>query len=140
LLRRAEDNGETSSLTKLEYEILKAVRITPKTEKKISRQIGINPSILSPVITGLMLRGYIQSTTKRRILMRYSEYFSITVEGLAAFEANAFLFHPLTRAISHLKDLLNARILSHEDGWTFVTMGLSVVKITYRLAIAVLEK
>jgi DNA-binding MarR family transcriptional regulator len=137
---RVEGKEGTSSLSKLEYEILKAVRTSPKTEKKISKQIGVNISVLSPVITNLMLRGYIQSTTKKRIFIRYSEYFSITVEGLAAFEANVFQFHPLTRAISHLKDLLNARILTKEDGWTFVAMGLGLVKITFRLVKTMLEK
>ena len=128
---RADSKEIASLLTKLEYKILESVKVSPKTERKICRQVGINTSVVSPTITNLMLRGYIESTTKRHVLFLSTEYFSITVEGLAAFEANVSLFNPFSRVIFHLKDVLNAMISKNGDGSWYVSVGLTAAKITY---------
>ncbi len=127
LLRaRVDSRKQASPLTKLEYKLLESVKKSPKTEKKICKRIGINMSIISPTITRLMLRGYIESTTKKRIFFRSSEYFSITLDGLATLEANAVYFHPLIRAISQLKDVIVPQIIKNEGRLWFVGLGLSL--------------
>lgn len=98
--------------------------MSPKTEKKICKQVGINMSVVSPA--SLMLCGKLR---KKRMFFRSTEYFSINVDGLAAFEANVVLFHPLPRAIFHLKNVLTLGMFKDENQSSFVAMGLSAIKL-----------
>ena len=58
------------------------------TEKKIAKELSLDISIVSNLITDLMLLGYIQRLRKRKMYFSSREYFSATIDGLMALEAN----------------------------------------------------
>jgi DNA-binding MarR family transcriptional regulator len=79
-------NNGSFSLTRFETLILKCIKDSPKTETKISKEVKINLPIVSEIVTGLMLKGYVERTRRRRVLFASKEYFSTTLEGLIALE------------------------------------------------------
>ena len=74
------------NLNQWEIKILKSIKSKSRTEKKISKQVRLNTSIVSQLITDLMNKGYTIRTSKRRMFFFYSEYFSTTLDGLMALE------------------------------------------------------
>jgi DNA-binding MarR family transcriptional regulator len=66
--------------------ILECIKKEPKLEKKISKQVGIDTLIISPIITDLMFKSYIERIHRKRVLFSSKEYFYITMEGLMALE------------------------------------------------------
>jgi DNA-binding MarR family transcriptional regulator len=125
---------QSSLLLRLEYQVLKSIRVKSKTEKKIARQLGVNVSIISQVITGLMLKGLVERTRERRMLF-YSEYFSTTIDGLLALEANsASIMYPWSRVLLLCRDIANRMLIPLEGQSLAVRLGIGAVKTTYRLA------
>jgi hypothetical protein len=74
------------NLNQWEIKILKSIKSKSKTEKKNSKQVRLNTSIVSQLITDLMNKGYTIRTGKRRMFFFYSEYFSTMQDGLRALE------------------------------------------------------
>src|ERR671919_2415895 len=83
---RGAAHNESCALTRLEILILECTKSKPKSEAKISREVKINLPIVSQVITDLMLKGLMERTRRRRILLANKEYFSTNLEGLIALE------------------------------------------------------
>lgn len=75
------------ALDRWEVRILDAVRGESMREKAIARRIRLDELIVADLITGLMLKGYIERRRQRWMLFFSREYFLITFEGLAALEA-----------------------------------------------------
>ncbi|MDQ5843204.1 MAG: hypothetical protein M3286_06925 [Thermoproteota archaeon] len=73
-------------LNKREVQILNCIKGRSRTEKQIAKMIRLDILIISPLITELMLKGYIETIRKRRLFFFSREYFVITVEGLDALE------------------------------------------------------
>jgi predicted transcriptional regulator len=121
-------------LLRLEYQVLKSIKVKSKTEKKIARQLSVNVSIISQVITGLMLKGFVERTRERRMLF-YSEYFSTTIDGLLALEANsATIMYPWSRVLLLCRDIANRMLIPLVGQSLAVRLGTGAVKTTYRLA------
>jgi DNA-binding MarR family transcriptional regulator len=127
---------EIISLNQWEIEILKCIKTNSKTEKKIAKEIGIDISVISPLITNLMLLGFVERTRKRRMHFSSREYFSTTIEGLAALEeaikGNSNIFWNQLSSIlkSHGERLLIE--WSNKSLPFKVTLG--AIKMTYRIA------
>lgn len=75
-------------LRRWELRILSSIRKEVKSEKQIAKHISLNTLTTSQLITGLMMKGYIERILTRGRLRRYSytERFAITQEGLAVLE------------------------------------------------------
>ena len=133
-LSNIEIDDQSSLLLRLEYQVLKSIKVKSKTEKKIARQLGVNFSIISQVITGLMLKGFVERTRERRMLF-YSEYFSTTIDGLLALEANsATIMNPWSRVLLLCRDIANRMLFPLASQSLAVRLGIGAVKTTYRLA------
>ena len=133
-LSNIEIDDQTWLLLRLEYQVLKSIKVNSKTEKKIARQLGVNVSIISQVITGLMLKGFVERTRERRMLF-YSEYFSTTIDGLLALEANsATIMNPWSRVLLLCRDIANRMLFPLASQSLAVRLGIGAVKTTYRLA------
>ena len=133
-LSNIEIDDQSSLLLRLEYQVLKSIKVKSKTEKKIARQLGVNFSIISQVITGLMLKGFVERTRERRMLF-YSEYFSTTIDGLLALEANsATIMNPWSRVLFLCRDIANRMLIPLASQSLAVRLGIGAVKTTYRLA------
>lgn len=133
-LSNIEIHDQSTLLLRLEYQVLKSIKVKSKTEKKIARQLGVNVSIISQVITGLMLKSFVERIRERRMLF-YSEYFSTTMEGLLALEANsATIMHPWSRVLLLCRDIANRMLIPLASQSLTVRLGIGAVKTTYRLA------
>ena len=130
-----ECDDQSLLLQRLEYQILKSIKVKPKTEKKIAGQLDVNVSIISQIITGLMLKGYVERTRQRRMLFYSAEYFSTTIEGLIAFEANtSATMLPWSRVLSMWQDIAYSMLIPLASQSLSLRLGIMAVRTTYRLA------
>jgi predicted transcriptional regulator len=134
-LNNIECDDQSLQLQRLEYRVLKSIKVKSKTEKKIARQLDVNVSIISQIITGLMLKGYVERTKQRRMLFYSAEYFSTTIEGLVAFEANtSATMLPWSRVLTVWQDIAYGMLIPLASQSLFLRLGVAAVKTTYRLA------
>jgi DNA-binding MarR family transcriptional regulator len=73
-------------LNPVEMRILKFIKPKSQTEKKISKVVEIDALVLSPVITDLILKGYLEIVRRRRFYFFSREFCTITPEGVSALE------------------------------------------------------
>ena len=123
-------------LNRWEIQILKCIKTNSKTEKKIAKEVAVDISVISSLITNLMLQGFVERTRKRRMHFSSKEYFSTTIEGLAALEeatrgtSNAF-WNQLT---SILKDHGERMLVEWSNKSLPFKITLGAINMTYRLA------
>ena len=86
-------------LSKHEIQILNCIRGQARTEKKIAKMTRLDIVILSPLITELMLKGYVETIRRHRLFFFSREYCVITIEGLAALEQSRNPFENLIELI-----------------------------------------
>ena len=86
-------------LNKREIQVLNCIKGKSRTEKKIAKMIGLDTLIVSPLITDLMLKGYVETIRRRRLFFFSREYCLITTEGLDALEQARNLFENIVELI-----------------------------------------
>jgi DNA-binding MarR family transcriptional regulator len=86
--KHLEVHDINNNLNSTEVRILKFIKSNPCTEKGISRQFGIHRLTLSPIMTALMLKGYVEILRVRRFYFFRREYFVITLEGMEVLNAS----------------------------------------------------
>lgn len=69
-------------LNEWELRILATLKSSSKTEKRICKEVKLNASIVSELVTDLIEKGLISSHRKRRMHIYSSEYFSATLYAL----------------------------------------------------------
>ena len=74
-------------LQPLEVKVLKFIKSKPRTEKKISRELQVDPLALYPVITELMFKNCIELSRRRRMYFFRQEFCTITEDGIKALES-----------------------------------------------------
>ena len=129
------------ALSRWEIQILKCIKSKPLTEKKIAKELSLDISVISPLITDLMLRGFVERTRRRRMYFSSREYFAATIEGLSALEANrhkngSILWNQL---ISMLKDNSERMLLEFSNKSLPFKVALGVIKTTYTIAKLILK-
>ncbi len=133
-LSNNECHDESSLLHRLEYQVLKSIKVKAKTEKTIAKQLDINVSIISQIITGLMIKGFVERTTQRRMLFNSAEYFSTTIEGLLVFEANTTgNMLPWSGVLTVWKEMANNMAIHLARQSLALRLGIGALKTTYRL-------
>ncbi|HYY66333.1 MAG TPA: hypothetical protein VE622_04315 [Nitrososphaeraceae archaeon] len=130
------NSNNNAALGQLEIQILKSIKSKSKTEKKIAKQVALNTSVVSQLITSLMLKGFIERTRKRRLLFSSTEYFSATIEGVMALEmtmgsSNIFSWNHI---ISILKEDGERMILGLTNKSLALRLTFEAIKTTYKLA------
>jgi len=96
---RQQSYEERVELSKRELQILSCIKGQSRTEKQIARMIKLDTLIVSPLVTELMLKGYIETIRRRRLIFFSREYCIITVEGLDALEQARNLFENIVEII-----------------------------------------
>jgi DNA-binding MarR family transcriptional regulator len=86
-------------LSKREIQVLNCIKGKSRTEKQIAKMIGLDTLIISPLITELMLKGYVETIRRRRLFFFSREYCIITTEGLDALEQARNLFENIVKLI-----------------------------------------
>jgi DNA-binding MarR family transcriptional regulator len=94
-----QDEKEHVELSKREIQILNCIKGQSRTEKKISKMIRLDIFVISPLITELMLKGYVEIIRRRRLFFFSREYCTITIEGLVALEQAKSPFENLVELI-----------------------------------------
>jgi len=91
--RHIYGNGNTNStptndihLNEWELRILVALKSSSKTERRICKEVKLNSSIVSEIITFLIEKGLISSARKRKLYFRSRETFSTTLDALKILE------------------------------------------------------
>jgi DNA-binding MarR family transcriptional regulator len=108
--------------------ILECIKKEPKLEKKISKQVGLDISIISPIITNLMFKSYIERIFKKRMLFSSREYFYITMEGLMALEEAKSNDLPWNKLISIIKETVERKLVELSND---LPLTVSVIKVIY---------
>ncbi len=103
-----QDEERVEELSKCEIQILNCIKGQSRTEKQIAKIIRLDIFIISPLITELMLKGYVEIIRRRRLFFFSREYCTITVEGLDALERTRSL-------VENLVDLVRERALETID-------------------------
>jgi DNA-binding MarR family transcriptional regulator len=94
-----QHDKERIGLSKREIQVLNCIKGKSRTEKQIARMIGLDTLIISPLITELMLKGYVEIIRRRRLYFFSREYCIITTEGLDALEHARNLFENIVELI-----------------------------------------
>lgn len=94
-----QDDERVEELSKREMQILNCIKGQSRTEKQIAKMIRLDIFIISPLITELMLKGYVETIRKRRLFFFSREYCIITIEGLDALEQAGSPFENLVELI-----------------------------------------
>jgi DNA-binding MarR family transcriptional regulator len=94
-----QDEERVEELSKREIQILNCIKGQSRTEKKIAKMVRLDILIVSPLITELMMKGYVEIIRRRRLFFFSREYCTITVEGLAALEQARNLFENIVELI-----------------------------------------
>ena len=123
-------DGNKVSLSKLEMSILECIKKEPKLEKKISKQIGLDISIISPIITDLMFKSYIERIHRKRMLFSSREYFCITMEGLMALEEAKRTGRPWNQLTSFIKETVERKLVELSND---LPLTVSAIKAIYRV-------
>jgi DNA-binding MarR family transcriptional regulator len=97
--QQQHDEERVEELSKREIQILNCIKGQSRTEKQISKMARLDIFIVSPLITELMLKGYVETIRRRRLFFFSSEYCMITAEGLAALEQTRNLFENIVELI-----------------------------------------
>jgi DNA-binding MarR family transcriptional regulator len=97
--QQQREKQECVELSKRETQILNCIKSQSRTEKKIAKMIRIDIFVISPLITELMLKGYVETIRRRRLFFFSREYCTITVEGLDALEQARNPFENLVELI-----------------------------------------
>ncbi len=122
-------DGKEVSLSKLEVKILECIKKEPKLEKKISKQVGLDTLIISPIITELMFKSYIERIHRKKMLFASKEYFYITMEGLTALEEAKSKDQPLNQLISIIKETIERKLFELSND---LPLTIIAIKATYR--------
>lgn len=97
--QQQQQEEERVELSKREIQILNCIKGQSRTEKKIAKMVRLDTLIVSPLITELMMKGYVEIIRRRRLFFFSREYCTITVEGLAALEQARNLFENIVELI-----------------------------------------
>ncbi|HJU94853.1 MAG TPA: hypothetical protein VJ643_02365 [Nitrososphaera sp.] len=93
------DEEPVEELSKREIQILNCIKGQSRTEKQIAKLIKLDIFVVSPLITKLMLKGYVETIRRRRLFFFSREYCIITEEGLDALEQARSLFENIVELI-----------------------------------------
>jgi DNA-binding MarR family transcriptional regulator len=97
--QQQQDEKRVEELSKREIQILNCIKGQSRTEKQIAKMARLDIFIVYPMITELMLKGYVETIRRRRLFFFSREYCMITVEGLAALEQTRNLFENIVELI-----------------------------------------
>ena len=97
--QQEHEEEPVEELSKREIQILNCIKGQSRTEKQIAKLIKLDIFVVSPLITKLMLKGYVETIRRRRLFFFSREYCIITEEGLDALEQARSLFENIVELI-----------------------------------------
>ena len=106
--------SSTVALSQLEMSILELIKPKSQTESRMAKALKVDPNVLSPVVTDLILKGYVELFRRRWIYFFSKESCTITLEGISALESARSPYRGLvemiqTRASNAIERLADGR-------------------------------
>lgn len=98
-------------------------------EKAIARHVRLDKPIVADLITDLMFNGYVERRSHRWMLFFSREYFLITFEGLAVFEAAKSDLDTVVEILKERSQRMLNKILDH-----LPPLASGTIRATYRAA------
>lgn len=100
----------------MQIQILEAIKARAKTERRLSEEVELDLLVLSPIITDLIMEGYVEIIRRKRFFIFSREYCVITIDGINALQSSKnpidWLFGLLRgRASEILNDALGESLL-----------------------------
>jgi DNA-binding MarR family transcriptional regulator len=105
------------------------------TEKKIAKEVSLDITIVSQLITELMLQGYVERIRKRKMYFSSREYFSATIDGLIALEASRPNYYSgfWNQLLSLLKDHSEKMIIEFSEKSVIFRFAYRALRVTYAI-------
>lgn len=126
-----ENRGFSANpLSQLEIRILELIKPKSQTESKIAKTLKVDPIVLSPVVTDLILKGYLELFRRRRLHFISREFCTITVEGISALE-NAR--SPFRNFIEMIQDRAANTVSVLGARWPALKIALFSARMLYKL-------
>ena len=98
--QQQHNEERVEKLSKREIQILNCIKGQSRTEKQIAKMTRLDIIFtVSPLITDLMLKGYVETIRRRRLFFFSREYCIITADGLGALEQSRSLFENIVELI-----------------------------------------
>ena len=117
-----------ATLSKWEILILKSIKSKAKTEKKIAKEVSLNISIVSQLITNLMMEGFVERIRMRRFHLSPKECFFATIDGVEFLEMstnnNGDIWNQI---VSRLRDR-SEKILNEYSGPLFLNLAVGSIR------------
>lgn len=126
--------AHTAQLELIEVRILKLVKPRSLSEKQIAKILEVDPLVLSPIITELILKGYLQTFRRRRFHFFSKELCSITPEGISELDRHKTLFQNLFDAVRSKAALAFDSLLAESPAVRMVAMSAITL---YKIAKAI---
>lgn len=123
------------ALDKLEIHVLNCIKRKAQTEKTVARMIGLDIFILSPLITVLILKGYVQTMRRRKLFFFSREYCTITAEGIAALEQAR---NPFTQIVELIRERAFGILCNLAANSPFLRLLIMSAKPAYKITKALL--
>lgn len=79
-------HNDSEGKHRYELKLIDSIKVKSRTQKSISRRLGLNVCIICELIDGLLIKGYIEQYRKRRLFFWHRDLFSATLEGMAVSE------------------------------------------------------
>ena len=128
------------TLSRWEAQILKCIKSKAMTEKRIAKEVTLDIAVVSPIITDLMLHGYVERVRRRRMYFSSREYFSATLDGLSALEASRRNYNGFwNQLMSMVKDESEKMLLEFSSKSLGLRLTFKVLRGTYALAKSVIR-
>jgi DNA-binding MarR family transcriptional regulator len=109
-------------------QILGCIKAKAQTEKQLAKKIGVDNLVISPLVTELMLMGYVETSRRRRLFFFSREYLSITPEGLAALQKAKSPFQ-------NIIELVRERALETIDNIAAASPVLKILVACFKIAV-----
>jgi predicted transcriptional regulator len=133
-----EGRTDNVALSHWEIKILKSITKEAKGERKIAKDVGLDVSTTSQLITRLMLNGFVDKINKQRRMRPFSyiEQFATTPEGLVELEdINRRSSNTFEQVMNLLKERGEEIFFSYTRRNDLpVKIPLHILKITYKFA------
>jgi DNA-binding MarR family transcriptional regulator len=117
--------GTNASLLPLEMRILKFIKPKSQTEKKIAKSLEVDSIVLSPMVTDLILKGYLEIFRRRKMYFFTQEMCTITPEGISALD---MAMTPL----QSLLEMIRSKAMEALNGIVSESPALKVVAMSAR--------
>ena len=119
--------SELHPIDRVQRQILKQIKARGRTEKELSKIIELESSVLSSIINDLMVFGYVEILSRRKLYFFRRKYCTITPAGFAALQQYA---SPMEKFVENVKD----KALTALDSFFQISPSLRMIGISAHVA------